>query len=322
MLNPETRVIVSGSIAIDNITVLSIPLIQQIREYVHPTVSISTLIDDEQVFELRGGTGANIAYTLALLGENPILLAATSKKDEEYLQQLSAAGVDVSYVHRSHRPTARFSVTTDSLNNQIATFLRGAMADASSLTLLPWRNQQVFVIISPHDPAQMAAQVEECVNHHLPYCYDIGQQISNTNPADLLRGVQNTSMLVANEYEMLRLSELTGVTQAEFRATLPLYITTHGKDGAVIEGTLAPEPIHIPAASVERVVDPTGAGDAWRAGFLAGLRRGKNLIEAGGMGAVSAAFVVEQKGGQEHRFSQAEFADRLTAYEAQVLKPV
>lgn len=312
----RSELITTGSLAVDEITVLSHALIAEIRGNTHPHVSISLLIDDEQVTQYRGGTAGNIAYTMALLGERPILLAATSDQDESYLRRLAELGVQVTHTHRSHLKVAKFSVITDRDNNQIATFMRGAMSDASSLTLLPWEGESVFAIISPHDPAQMRVQIDQCIELRIPYCYDIGQQISNTPPADLELGVRHAAVLIANDYEMQKLAELTGLQPDHLAAETPLHITTMGKDGAIIRGYLAEQPLQIPAAAVTAVVDPTGAGDAWRAGFFAGLHQGKDLAAAGAMAAVSAAYVVEQKGGQSHFFTPQQFAERLAAYQA------
>ncbi len=196
----------------------------------------------------------------------------------------------------------------------MATFLIGAMGDSESLTLLPWKSKKVFAIIAPHDPKMMQQQIEECIAHQIPYCFDFGQQVNNSNLEMIRKGALNTAVLIANDYEMQTLAQRIGITSEELKLIVPLYITTYGKEGAVIEGIKVSQPIHIPAAPVAKVVDPTGAGDAWRAGFFAGLAQGKSIEEAGYMGAVTAAYAVEHKGGQEHVFTADEFATRLAEY--------
>lgn len=308
--NIET-LLVSGSIAQDVITVVAQGIVSQIRESSHPQISLSYLLNDDDVKTYRGGTGSNIAYSLGLNGVPAVLLGSIGESDTTSLPPLEAIGVNTQYVHRSKFDTASFRVITDRDNNQIATFYPGAMQDSSSLSLNRWNDKNAFLILSPHDPRQMRIQVAECQKYNIPYAYDFGQQVINLPAEDLSAGVDNASVLIANDFEMKTLSERIKRPITEIKAAVGLFITTLGKDGAIIEGADVTEPILIPAAPVEKVVDPTGAGDAWRAGFFAGLFAGQSLSESGLRGALTAAYAIQQKGAQEHKFSPGEFEAQL-----------
>lgn len=308
MIEKETELIVSGSIAEDSIKVVGQSLLGHFSE-LHPQFSVSLFVDSME--RHRGGTGANIAYTMALLGEHPILLGSLSQFDTEYLAHLQSKGVNIDHIHKSKKETSRFDVVTDKENNQFATFYPGAMFDSSALTLVPWKGKSAYAIISAHDPDRMHQQVIECVRHGIPYCFDIGQQTNNSDKRLVLDGINNAHVLIANAHEMETLAKKIGSTIEEMKTHVPIVITTLGKDGARIEGSTVEEPIHIPVAPVTKVVDPTGAGDAWRAGFFVGLKQGHNLATAGRWGAVAASFAIEKNGGQEHNFTMADFQKRL-----------
>lgn len=235
--------------------------------------------------------------------------------DREYAEQLKEMGIDTNSIHFSQLPTSAFDVVTDDDNNQFATFHIGAMADSEKLTLVPWGGKNVFAIISAHDPVRMHQQVQECASLGIPYCFDIGQQTNNATDGLIPDGIANASFLIANDHEMRVLADIMGTTPEKMKKTVPLYITTLGKHGSRIEGSLVEKPIEIPAAPISRVADPTGAGDAYRGGFFAALANGDDLYQAGLKGAVTAAYCVEQKGGQNHRFTKRAFEARLAVFQ-------
>lgn len=309
MYNLEKQIITLGSIAKDTTFVTRTSLLPE--GSAHPPLSVSFLIEDKDRDENWGGTGANIAYSLALLGLTPTLLASLSETDDAYLESLNDLGVDVEHVHRSALPTSSFTVITDPENNQVGVFHLGATKDSESLTLEPWKDQSAFVVISAFDPEAMHRLVQECIEWEVPYCFDIGQQTNNSSLELIEEGIRGASFLIANEHEMNVLSHKLNISIDTLNKTVPFCITTYGKNGVIIDGSLMWEPIHIPAAPISGVVDPTGAGDAWRAGFFAGLARNESLYDAGLRGAVSAAYCVEQKGGQNHYYTPEEFEERL-----------
>lgn len=314
MRTPKRQLLITGSISHDSITVYQGKLLDHLHALPND-FSVSLLVSE--LSEQWGGTAANIAYTMALLGEHPLLLGSVGERDRGYIQQLGKLGVDVSAVYYSRVDTARFSVITDLAHNQFATFFPGAMADAASLSIAALGRSDVFVIISPHDPAMMAKQVEECRVLGIPFCFDIGQQVHNVSDSLLTTGLARAHAVIVNAHEREILGRRLGIDDALLPSRVPLFITTYGKDGSVIEGKMVQQPIRIKAPTPEKVVDPTGAGDAYRAGFFStyvqswGTTISEDMLRlCGQRGAIAALYAVEQSGGQAHHFSRSEFEAR------------
>jgi adenosine kinase len=304
MGNP--KLVICGSIAIDRIMNFT----GRYRDLIKPdklhVLSISPLLD--KLENSPGGVGANIAYNLAQLGESPILLGSVGKDAMDYLKKLQGLGIDTSHVHISDLPTASFNVITDSDNNQVGGFYQGAMSDSSLLTFAPWKGQQVLAMVSAHNPEAMNSQVEECLEYGLPLVYDPGQQVSDPK-TDLVNGIKAASILMVNDYEMGQLCERVSMTPDSLKSSIPIVITTLGKSGSVIEGQKLPSPLQIPIATPDQVVDPTGAGDAYRAGFLYGYLRQWDLRVCGQLGATVASFIIEHHGTQ-HTFTPKDIKKR------------
>lgn len=288
--------IISGSIALDRIMNFSGSYKDLIRPDKLHVLSVSVLLD--KLEETRGGVAANIAHNIALLGETPVLLGSVGPDAAGYVKDLAAQGVDTKHVHVSHVPTASFNVMTDRDDNQVGGFYPGAMTDSGSLRLKPWADDDALVCVSAHDPAGMKAQVAECREFGLPLFYDPGQQVSNSPAEDLRAGVETARVLIANDYELTVLCEKIGVAPEVIKQRIPIVITTLGKNGSIIEGVQVSEPVKIPAAKPDELVDPTGAGDAYRAGFLYGYLRQWPLPACGQLGATLASFVIERHGTQ------------------------
>ena len=299
---------VSGSIAIDRIMSFR----GSYKDHIHPdrlhSLSISTFLDE--LVEARGGVGANIAYSLALLGANPLLLTSIGQNGEEYIADLKKLGVDTSKVHFSDLPTASFNVITDSDQNQIGGFYSGAMFDSEYLTFEPWKDSGAIFTVSPQDPRAMRRLVEECKKWKLRLFYDTGQQVTNVDGEDMKKGVEAAEVLILNDYEINLMAKKTGITVQEMKAQVPIVITTYGKNGSVIEGKDVPEAIKIGIAKAEKMADPTGAGDAYRAGFLYGYARGWPLKTCGQLAAVTASFAIEHIGTQVHHFTPGTVTQR------------
>jgi len=258
-------------------------------------LSISPLLDNLQ--NSVGGIGANITYNLARLGEQPVLLGSVGPDGASYVQSLQNMGIDTSYVHTSTLATASFNVISDSDGNQVGGFYPGAMSDSESLTFKPWQGQNALMMISAHDPVAMNHQVAESQSLGLPLIYDPGQQV--THPAtDLMAGTNAAKILFVNEFELGILCEKAMTSPDDLKAKVPIVITTLGKNGSIIAGQDVPSPLEIAIATPTKVVDPTGAGDAYRAGFLYGYLRQWDLRVCGQLGAVLASFIVEQQGTQ------------------------
>ncbi len=313
-MNEIPQLVVTGSISLDRIMNFG----GRYQDLIQPdklhTLSLSVLINE--LSETHGGTGANIAYTSALLGEHPVLLGSVGPNATDYLEELRILGVDVSHIHKSSLQTATFTVLTDRVNNQVGGFFLGAMEDTDSISLSPWKDTHATVVVSPNTPSLMKRLVREAKQYHLALVYDPGQQVTNSPAEDLAAGVQAADVLMTNDYELTMLSRRIGIKEDVIRATVPIVVTTLGERGSLITGAKGRESIHVSAVSGVHVVDPTGAGDAFRGGFLHGYRRGRDLTTCGRMGSVSAAYTVEQVGTQTHHFTPAEFTARYqTAYD-------
>lgn len=292
----KPTLILCGSVALDRIMNFSGSYKDLIKPDKLHVLSVSVLL--EKLEDTRGGVAANIGHHIALLGERPVLLASVGPDAKNYIKDLASTGINTDHVYTSHLPTSSFNVMTDSDDNQVGGFYPGAMADSGSLTLKPWVGDDVVVCVSAYDPATMSKLVAECAQHGLPLVYDPGQQVSNSPAGDLKAGIGAAEILIVNDYELSVLSEKTGLSPEDIKAKIPIVITTFGKDGSVIEGKKVPQAIKIPAARPEKLTDPTGAGDAYRAGFLYGYLRQWQLPACGQLGAVLASFVIEHHGTQ------------------------
>ena len=264
-------------------------------------LSISIFLD--HLKDSYGGVGANIAYSLALLGDSPILLGAAGPDATAYLERLAHHGVNITHVHESKLPTASFNVMTDADENQVGGFYPGAMTDSATLGFGVWKDQNPIVVVSPHDPTAMRRQVAECKQWGLTLCYDVGQQVSNLAADELIEGIEAAQVLILNEYEMAALAAKTQRSAQDIQARVPVVVTTLGKGGSVVTGASVPSPVRVGIARPARVVDPTGAGDAYRSGFLYGLARDWSLETCAGLGATCAAYAIEHHGTQGHEFS-------------------
>ncbi len=294
-MTQPTTLILTGSISIDRIMNFGGRYRELIQSDKLHVLSLSVLID--QLKDSRGGTAANIAYNLALLGEHPTLLGSVGADAHNYISDLGNLGIDVSRIHFSQLPTPTFTVLTDRDNNQVGGFYPGAMSDISTLTLKPWYDQSALVVISANDPSAMEQLVEECISHNVPYIYDLGQQVSNITVEQLKRGLSHASILFVNDYEQEVVVKRSGYSLSQLHSMIPTIITTLGADGSLVNG------VKVPALSGLQVVDPTGAGDAFRAGFLYGYLRHWDLTTCAQLGSVVASYTIERAGTQTHTFT-------------------
>ncbi len=305
------KILLTGSIALDRIMVYPGKFSEVIQPDKLHVLSLSLLINELK--ETRGGVAANIAYTLALLGEKPVLLGSVGTAAKSYMKDLGKQGVDISRVHYSDLPTATFTVITDQANCQVGGFYPGAMSDSHSLRVSEFDPSEHFVVISPHDPQQMAKQVEECRASKMRLFYDVGQQASNISGKDIRAGIEAAELMIVNDYEMSQLVEKTGWDEDEIRNKVKIFIVTLGAKGCLIYQQGADEILSVPAMKVESVVDPTGAGDAFRAGFLYGYIRDFDIRTCAEFGTTAAAYAIEKHGTQAHFFTKKAFFERHDA---------
>lgn len=313
-VNNSAPIVISGSIAIDRIMRFGGRYSDHILPDKLDSLSISIFLDDLK--DAEGGVGANIAYSLALLGEEPILLGSVGKDDLLYMEKLAKNGVNITHIFESELPTAAFNVITDADQNQVGGFYPGAMFDSDSLSFKPWKDSDAIAVVAPHDPKAMKRQVQECRELDLRLCYDIGQQVSNLPGDEMREGVQAAEILILNEYELGVVSKKTGLSLDQIKSQVPIAITTLGKNGSVIEGKTIDSPIKVGIVPPKTIADPTGAGDAYRSGFLYGLARDWPLKQCAQLGAATAAYSVETVGTQAHNFT----TDEITARYLQTFK--
>lgn len=303
------RVIVTGSVAYDYIMGFPGEFSDHILADKLDVLSVSFLVDSLR--REPGGCAPSIAYTLSLLGQRAAVLASVGH-DYTERSRLEENGVDMSLVHVFQDEfTSSFFVSTDRSNRQIASFFVGAMGRADELSLHDIDTDGACVIIAPNAPAAMARFVGECATLDVPFVYDPSQQIVRLTKEDLLAGIAGCRVLVANEYESALIEEKTGLGVDDLRSRVQTLVITHGEDGSRIydDG----EVHHIPAVPPKSVVDPTGVGDAYRAGILVGLTHGVEWPLAGRVGALCATFALEFVGTQRHVFSPTEFMARYQA---------
>ena len=303
------RIAVTGSVAFDTIMVFPGRFSDHILPGKTHLINVSFLV--ESLERRRGGTAANIAYTLALLGERPLLAAAVGNDFDSYGEALASAGVDVdAALLCDDVPTAAAYITTDLADNQITAFHPGAMSRAGAIDLRAYSDVDT-VVIAPDAPDAMAAHTRQAVETGARLVFAPAQQLPALPDDALLAGLDAAWLIAGNDYEIELMRNRTGRGVDELRAKGAIVAVTLGGEGSLVH---TPDGVErIPVATVDRVVDPTGAGDAYIAGLLAGLRRRLPARVAGRMGALAAAYVVERSGPQTHDYTREEFATRYLA---------
>jgi adenosine kinase len=298
------HVILTGSISIDRIMNFGGKYSDLIQPDKLHVLSLSILIN--KLTNSRGGVATNIAYNLALLKEKPVVLGSIGEDAKGYIDDLSEMGIDTSYVHVSDLPTATFTVLTDSVDNQVGGFYPGAMSDISKLSLKPWYGQNALVVISAGDPTGMDQLVKECIENKIDYIYDLGQQVTNITVEQMRLGLSKAQILFGNDYELGTILNRTGYSEVELNSMIPIIVTTLGAEGTRITGSSVKNQIMVPALKDVTPVDPTGAGDSYRAGFLYGYLRNWELGQCAQLGSTIATYTIEKHGTQTHTFTHDE----------------
>ena len=300
------NIIVTGSIAFDYL--MSFP--GKFTEHFLPEhmsrVSLSFLVDSMD--KRRGGCAPNIAYTLALLGERPRLMATAGQDFSDYRRWLESAYVDTSLVREvDGKFTASFFCSTDVESNQIASFYTGAMANAGELSFRDVPDCGL-AIISPNDPGAMLQYADECRTLGIPFIWDPGQQCARMSGDELRDGMTSATIVICNDYEFELIRQKTGLDEAAILARSGALVVTRGEDGcSIIERHQTAD---VPAVPPHRIVDPTGVGDAFRGGFLKGMARSASYRVCAQIGSVAATYALEHLGGQSHAYTWAEFLER------------
>ena len=304
---PKAIVLATGSVAFDYILTFNGRFRDHIMlDQVH-ILNLSFLVDRFE--RRRGGVAANYAYTLALLGQPSAILATAGADAGPYREWLEGLGVECSGLKLlDGETTATGFTTTDLDDNQITGYYGGAMNRAGEVGLADTAVAPAAVIVGPNGPAGMTRLVRECRAAGIPYIYDPAHQLPHMSKEDLEDGCRGAWILIGNDYELELIRQRTGRQVEQLLELASMVVTTLGREGSRID--TAAGRVEIPPAPARREVDPTGAGDAYRAGLVAGLLRGLQPPEAGRIASLASAYVVEQGGTIEHSYTPAEFADR------------
>jgi adenosine kinase len=306
------RIVVTGSIATDHLMTFPGRFSDSIVLDKLDKISLSFLVDELEV--RRGGVAANISFGMGVLGLNPILVGAVGPDFADYRSWLNRHGVDTESVHVSDvRHTARFVCTTDEHANQIATFYAGAMQEARDIELGPVVERVGgvdLVVIGANDPEAMLRHTEECRYRRIPFAADPSQQLARMHGDEIRLLIDGAEYLFTNEYEAALTEHKTGWSADEILARVGTRVTTLGPNGVRIERR-GEELIQVPTPKEKSRTDPTGVGDAFRAGFLAGLAWGVPLQRCAQVGSLLATHVIESVGTQEYELARRNFLLRI-----------
>ncbi len=306
--------LIAGSIATDHLMSFGGRFADSLVVDQLDKLSVSFLVDDLEI--RRGGIAANMCYGLGRLGLRPVLVGAAGEDFADYRSWLERHNVDCDSVHISTtRHTARFVCTTDSAMAQFASFYPGAMSEARLIELGPIVARvgvPDYVLVGPDDPEAMRRHTQECRQRGYRFIADPSQQLAFSEGALIRELVEGAALLFSNEYESHMIEAKTGWSADDVLDRVGVQVTTLGARGVRVQGRSI-DSIELPAVADVRAVEPTGVGDAFRAGFLAGLAWDLGLERSAQIGCVLAAYVVETVGTQEYAFTPAEFTSRLAA---------
>jgi len=263
----------------------------------------------EQLNKNYGGVAGNIGYTMKLLGGDPIVFSPIGKDGGDYISYLKKVGINTDHIPMSEeRLTSSAHITTDKDDNQITAFYNGALSEATNLSIGSVKKDIKFALVSPTDKSAMIKHAKECYDLKIPFCFDPGQQITAFSSQELMAVIGQAKFLIGNDYEMKLIQEKTGWDMSEMLNHAEVLITTLGDRGSVI--TIKDQIFEVGVCSPVSVDDPTGAGDAYRAGFFTSYIEGHDYQTCGQMGAVASAYAIENYGTQEHKFTLDEFKQR------------
>ena len=309
------RIAVTGSIAMDHLMRFSGQFSESLVTEQLDRVSLSFLVEDLQI--RRGGIAPNICFGLAALGMEPLLVGSVGEDFGDYRAWLERHGVRTWPIWVSEtQHTARFICTTDSVNAQIGSFYTGAMAEARQIELQPIAERAGgldLVVISPNDPEAMMRHTDECRSRGLDFVADPSQQMAWLDGPKIKRLIDGATYLFSNDYEDGLITQKTGWSHEEVLERVSVRVITRGAKGSSVE--IAGEPrLDIPVAREVARVDPTGVGDAYRSGFLAGVAWEVPLERCAQLGSLLAAYAIEVVGTQEYRFDGTFIARFEDAY--------
>lgn len=303
------EIVVTGSIAFDHI--MDFP--GHFKDHILPEkvhmLNVSFLVDSLK--KLRGGCACNIAYNLSLVGERPVIMGTAGIDFSEYNNWLKSHNIDTSAVEIIEKEyTATCFVTTDLNDNQITGFYPGAMQYADRLSFKKLDFQKIkMAVISPNDPIAMCKYVRECKEMNIPYMYDPAHQIPRLSREELLDGIKGSKVTISNDYEIQMISNKIGCSEDDLLNYTEILVITKGAEGSIIRSK--DKKTFIPAAKAYEVLDPTGAGDAYRAGIIKGVLNNYSHEYMGRLASLCGVYAVEKHGTSEHHYTKEEFDARF-----------
>lgn len=301
-------ILVAGALAFDHIMDFS----DRFKNHIMPDkihiLNVSFAVDN--IKRSWGGTAGNIAFGIKMLAGDPIIISAVGKDGDEYLHRLEKMGIKTDYIIKDAKLlTASCFITTDMDDNQITTFYNGPFFLESKASINNINESLGLAIISPNKKSVMISQIKKCSQLGIKTAFDPGQQITSFNRNDLKKAITASYFVLGNDYEIRLMEKHSGWTKKEILKRTRVLITTLGKFGSIVE-TNKGEIIKVKACQSKKVVDPTGAGDAYRAGFFIAYEQGLDLKTCAQTGSVLASYAVETQGTQEYYFTKKSFYKR------------
>lgn len=258
-----------------------------------------------------GGCSANIAYNLKLLGGDPLIMATIGQDGGEYLQRFDKLGISTRAIRTiGHAYTAQCFVTADLDNNQINAFHPGAMQFSHENNVADCGPLAV-AIIAPDGRDGMLKHARDCAAQGVPFMFDPGQQLPMFSGDELINFIEQATYLACNDYEFEMVMDRTGLTLGDIASRLDALIVTRGEKGSEIHA--GGQRHDIPAVKAEKVLDPTGCGDAYRAGLLYGITNGFDWPTTGRLASLLGSIKIAHQGGQNHSFTAGEIANKFEA---------
>jgi adenosine kinase len=300
--------LICGSIAYDSIMVFEGRFADHILPHQVHILNVSFLVPDMR--REFGGCAGNIAYNLKMLGGEPLPMATVGSDAQPYLERLDALGISRRFIRQVEGAyTAQAFITTDMDDNQITAFHPGAM-NQSHLNAVPGDGSVRLAIVAPDGRDGMLQHAQQLADHGIPFIFDPGQGMPMFSGEELLWFIQRADYVAVNDYEAKLLAEKTGLTLAELSRKVRALIATRGAEGSEIH--VGGEALAIPVASARKLVDPTGCGDAYRAGLMYGIANRLDWEVTGRLAAVMGSLKIEHSGGQNHAYDRIAIADRFT----------
>lgn len=303
----KNKILVLGSIAYDHVMHFE----GVFRDLIVPNnYNIAITAKTKNIY--FGGCAGNISYNLRLLGQDVNIVTVTGKDFGEYKQWLTGNGIDCNAVYMSDKYlTASANIVTDNEQNQITIFNPGAMAEVKTTQTIKTLDygSLAWAIISPEQPERMMVFARECKELQIPYVFDPGQVLTMLKDEDIMWGIKNASVFIINDYETALLNKKMGLNEELIGRMVPTFIQTHGEKGSTVKSPTGMS--YIRSVQPSKITDPTGCGDAYRAGILAGLKEGKKIEKCCQAGALMATYSLEAEGTQTHKFTLEEFSTRL-----------